>query len=203
MGQWGGAQGLPKFTKISKTCLHCDVTSRKPHRKRKTFFSMSTRRLAESVEGLNSSLALATGDLWPKKGRPIAAVKGLKAREKYWNSPAIQDSCPNKFSRISSILLAILCLERLMSSNRRACLSGTIIFATSCIQSLTNSPSVNGQAERAIFSAITYDAIADFSVRSTTFLNVFCCADRELCNFSTKSSLDLPTNPAYFASCKV
>jgi len=29
---------------------------------------MLTRRLAESVEGLNSSLALAAGDLWPKKG---------------------------------------------------------------------------------------------------------------------------------------
>ena len=49
-----------------------------PHRKRKTFFSMSTRRLAESVEGLNSSLALVAGDLWPKKGRLIAVVKGLK-----------------------------------------------------------------------------------------------------------------------------
>jgi len=35
------------------------------------FFFMSTRRLAESVEGLNSSLALAAGDLWPKKGAPI------------------------------------------------------------------------------------------------------------------------------------
>jgi len=32
---------------------------------------MSTRRLAESVEGLNSSLALVAGDLWPKKGAPI------------------------------------------------------------------------------------------------------------------------------------
>jgi len=39
---------------------------------------MSTRRLAESVEGLTSSLALAAGDLWPKKGRPIAVVKRLK-----------------------------------------------------------------------------------------------------------------------------
>jgi len=29
---------------------------------------MSTKRLAESVEGLNSSLA--AGDLWPKKGAP-------------------------------------------------------------------------------------------------------------------------------------
>jgi len=38
---------------------------------------MATRRLAESVEGLNSSLALAAGDLWPKTGRPIAVVKGL------------------------------------------------------------------------------------------------------------------------------
>jgi len=35
---------------------------------------MSTRRLAESVEGLNSSLALAA-----EKGRPIAVVKGLDA----------------------------------------------------------------------------------------------------------------------------
>jgi len=38
---------------------------------------MSTRRLAESVEGLNSSLALVAGNLWPEKGRSIAAVKGL------------------------------------------------------------------------------------------------------------------------------
>jgi len=29
---------------------------------------MSTGRLAESVESLNSSLAVAAGDLWPKKG---------------------------------------------------------------------------------------------------------------------------------------
>jgi len=47
--------------------------------KTKTFFFMSTRRLAESVEGLNSSLALSAGDLWPKKGRPIAAVEGLNS----------------------------------------------------------------------------------------------------------------------------
>jgi len=35
------------------------------------FFSMWTRRLTESVEGLNGSLALAAGNLWPKKGMPI------------------------------------------------------------------------------------------------------------------------------------
>jgi len=38
---------------------------------------MSTRRLAESVEGLSSSLVLTAGDLWPKKGWPIAVVVGL------------------------------------------------------------------------------------------------------------------------------
>jgi len=32
---------------------------------------MSTRRLAESIEGLNNSLVLAAGDLWPKKGATI------------------------------------------------------------------------------------------------------------------------------------
>jgi len=39
---------------------------------------MSTKRLAESVKGLNSSLALAVGNLWPKKGWPIAVVEGVK-----------------------------------------------------------------------------------------------------------------------------
>ena len=81
MGQWVGAEGQPKVAKISKTCLLCDVTSRKPPPKTKNvFFSMSTKRLAESVEGLKSSLAVAAGDLWPKKGRPIAAVKGFNVK---------------------------------------------------------------------------------------------------------------------------
>jgi len=47
-----------------------------PNRKQKTFLSILTRRPAETIEGLNSSLALAAGDFWPKNGRPIAAVKG-------------------------------------------------------------------------------------------------------------------------------
>jgi len=46
---------------------------------------MSTRRLAESVEGLNSSLALVADDLWPKKGRPIAVVKGFKYKLALFN----------------------------------------------------------------------------------------------------------------------
>jgi len=52
------------------------VTSPPDNAKTKNVFLISNRRLAESVEGLNSSLA--AGDFWPKKGWPIAAVKGLK-----------------------------------------------------------------------------------------------------------------------------
>ena len=63
MGQWVGAQGRPKMAYFSKTCPLCDVTSRKPHRNRKSFFSILTTRLAESVEGLNSSLAQSPGEL--------------------------------------------------------------------------------------------------------------------------------------------
>jgi len=38
MSQWVGAQGWPKVAKISKTCPHCDVTSRKPPPKMKNVF---------------------------------------------------------------------------------------------------------------------------------------------------------------------
>ena len=34
-----------------------------PHRKRKTFFSILNRRLAESVDGLDNSLAQSPGEL--------------------------------------------------------------------------------------------------------------------------------------------
>ena len=44
--------------------------------KTKKFFSMSPRRLPESVEGLNSSLGLAARDLWPKKSEPIIGSGG-------------------------------------------------------------------------------------------------------------------------------
>jgi len=32
---------------------------------------METTRLAESVDGLNSSLAIVAGELWPKTCRPL------------------------------------------------------------------------------------------------------------------------------------
>ena len=64
MGQWVGAQGQPKVAKISKTCPHCDVTSRKSTTENeKRLFSISSRRLAESVDGLDSSLPQLPGEL--------------------------------------------------------------------------------------------------------------------------------------------
>jgi len=56
--------------------------------KKKNVFFISTRRLAECVECLNSSLALAAGNFWPKKGQSIEAVNGLKAERNRINTPA-------------------------------------------------------------------------------------------------------------------
>jgi len=59
---------------------------RTPNPKRK-YFSISTRRLAESVEGYNSSLAQSAGELWPEMSRPIQwptrGLKGFETREKF------------------------------------------------------------------------------------------------------------------------
>jgi len=64
MGQWVGAQDQPKAAKISKTCLLGDVTSKNPPTEnKKRFFSILTTRLAESVDGLDSSLAQSPGEL--------------------------------------------------------------------------------------------------------------------------------------------
>jgi len=63
MAQWVGAQGRPKMAKKSKNTPTCGGPPREPQTENeKIFFSNSTRRLAESVEGLNSSLALAAGN---------------------------------------------------------------------------------------------------------------------------------------------
>ena len=61
MAQWIGAQGQVKVAKNTPTC---GVPSQKPPAENETFFfSISTTRLAESVEGLNSSLAQSPGEL--------------------------------------------------------------------------------------------------------------------------------------------
>ena len=72
MGQLVKAQGQVKMAKKMQKTLPLvtfPLANAKPQTK--NFFSVSTRRLAESVEGFNSSLALAAGDLWPKKDKPI------------------------------------------------------------------------------------------------------------------------------------
>jgi len=60
MDQWVGAQGRPKFP---KHVLFVTSPRENPHRNQKLFFSILTTRLAESVEGLNSSLAQSPGKL--------------------------------------------------------------------------------------------------------------------------------------------
>ena len=72
MGQWVGAQGQVKMVKKMQKHRHLWRSPQQtPNQNQKNFFSSSTRRLAESVEGFNSSLALAAGNLWPNKGEPI------------------------------------------------------------------------------------------------------------------------------------
>jgi len=51
MGQWVGTQGQVKVAKKCKNTPTSDVTpSKRQTKNKKIFFSMSTRRLAESVE---------------------------------------------------------------------------------------------------------------------------------------------------------
>jgi len=64
MAHWIGAQDQVKLVKNAKTCPHCYVTNRKPQTQiEKIFFSISTRRLAESVNGLNGFQAQSAGEL--------------------------------------------------------------------------------------------------------------------------------------------
>ena len=63
MAQWVGAQGQVNVAKNTPTC---GVSPRKlPTENEKIFFLIS--RLAESVEGLNSSLAQSPGELYDCK----------------------------------------------------------------------------------------------------------------------------------------
>jgi len=64
MAHWIGAQGQVKLSKNVKTSPHYDITPRKPQiQNEKKLFSISTRRLAESVECLNISLVQSAGEL--------------------------------------------------------------------------------------------------------------------------------------------
>ena len=59
-----GPRARQSWPKIAQTCSHCDVTHKKPKvQAEKKLFSISSRRLAESAEGLINSLALLVGKL--------------------------------------------------------------------------------------------------------------------------------------------
>ena len=60
MAQWAGAQGQVKVATNTPTC---GVPPRKRPTENENFFKISTTRLAESVEGLKSSLAQSPGEL--------------------------------------------------------------------------------------------------------------------------------------------
>jgi len=55
--------GPVKVGQKTKTPPHCEPVPGKPLTQIKTFFLIEPRRLAASVEGLNNSLAIATGEL--------------------------------------------------------------------------------------------------------------------------------------------
>jgi len=77
--RWGLvlAKDDQNFEDMSSLWCHQQKTS---HRNRKLFFRFFTRKLAKSVEGLDSSLALAAGDFWPKNCESIYWIaRPLKA----------------------------------------------------------------------------------------------------------------------------
>jgi len=63
MSQWVGVQGRVKVAKKAKTPPFVAVPKENPTLKTKHFFSISPSRLAESVDGFNSSLAQSPGEL--------------------------------------------------------------------------------------------------------------------------------------------
>ena len=63
MAHWVGAQCQVTFAKNAQTFPIYDVTPEKPKPK-PIFLKIRTTRPTESVEGLNSSLAQSTGEVW-------------------------------------------------------------------------------------------------------------------------------------------
>jgi len=72
MAQLVGVQGQVKVAKKSQNTPTCSGPPSEPHTENeKRFFSILSRRLAESVDGLDSSLTQSPGELWPKECEPI------------------------------------------------------------------------------------------------------------------------------------
>jgi len=78
---WGPEPGKGGQKK-AKTPPLVVVPQRTPNRKRKMFFSISSRRLFESVDGLDSSLAPSAGELWSCKNLQTWVKKVARAGRK-------------------------------------------------------------------------------------------------------------------------
>jgi len=81
MAQWVVVQGQVKVAKKKQTHSHLQGSpQRTPNRKQKSFFfSISSRRLAESEDGLDSSLAQSGGEL-----------QRCKLAPKFWRAPDLK-----------------------------------------------------------------------------------------------------------------
>jgi len=64
MAHWVGAQGKMYLPKIQKHALIVTSPSENPKLRRTKKVLTCSLRLAETVKGLNSSLAQSAGDLW-------------------------------------------------------------------------------------------------------------------------------------------
>ena len=78
MAHWVGAQCQVTFAKNAQTFPIYDVTPEKPKPK-PIFFKIRTTRPTESVEGLNSSLAQSTGEVWCCKALHQSFTSGLSS----------------------------------------------------------------------------------------------------------------------------
>jgi len=63
MAHWIGAQSRLNWVKNSKPCLLWRHQEKTPHVNQTIFVLIETSRLAESVDGLNSSVAIVAGKL--------------------------------------------------------------------------------------------------------------------------------------------
>jgi len=123
---------LQNWSKIHKHALF--VTSPRENLESNNVFLIETRRLAESVDGLNCSLAIAAGGLLPKKCRPRSwPARALKGFKRTATTLLMDDSsslfkpsinhvadkndflCNQSFSHLN---LDVLCFQRVLKLNQ-------------------------------------------------------------------------------------
>ena len=76
MAHWIAPRASQNWWKIKKHPHFVRSSQENSKSKSKKYFLIETRQLAASVEGLNTSLATAAGELWPKSAGHCSALKG-------------------------------------------------------------------------------------------------------------------------------